>query len=69
MPWVGLQCDGAHGIGVQNVTSNCNVATLNSFFFLYLAKRLASGELSFAGKIYENRFLAFNKTPEKVFPT
>ena len=32
--------DGAHGIGVQNVTSNCNVATLNSFFFsLYLARR------------------------------
>ena len=25
--------DGAHGIGVQNVTSNCNVATLNYFFF------------------------------------
>ena len=23
--------DGAHGIAVQNVTSNCNVATLNSF--------------------------------------
>ena len=37
--------DGAHGIGVQNVTSNYNVATLNSFFFsLYLAGRLASGE-------------------------
>ena len=36
--------DGAHGIGVQNVTSNCNVATLNSFFFIYLAKRLASRE-------------------------
>ena len=36
--------DGAHGISVQNVTSNCNVATLNSFFFLYLARRLASGE-------------------------
>ena len=37
--------DGALSIGVQNVTSNCNVATLNSFFFsLYLARRLASGE-------------------------
>ena len=37
--------DGVHGIGVQNVTSNYNVATLNSFFFsLYLAGRLASGE-------------------------
>ena len=37
--------DGAHGIGVQNVTSNCNVLTLNSSFFsLYLVRRLASGE-------------------------
>ena len=37
--------DGAHGIGVQNVTSNYNVATLNSFSFsLYLARRFASGE-------------------------
>ena len=40
-----IYTDGAHGIGVQNVTSNCNVETLNSFFFpLYLARRLASGE-------------------------
>ena len=37
--------DGAHSIGVQNVTSNCNVATLNSFpFSLYIARRLAAGE-------------------------
>ena len=37
--------DGAHGIGVQKVTSNCNVATLiSSLFSLYLARRLASGE-------------------------
>ena len=37
--------DGAQSIGVQNVTSNCNVATLISFFFsLYLAICLASGE-------------------------
>ena len=50
--------DGAHGIAVQNVTSNCNVATLNSFFFsLYNALLLE--RLSFAGKMYENRFLAF----------
>ena len=28
--------DSAHGIGVQNVTSNCNVATLNCFFFLLI---------------------------------
>ena len=53
-------CDGAHSIGVQNVTSNCNVATLISFIFsLYLARRLAWKRLSFAGKIYENNFLAF----------
>ena len=31
-PDVQKHTDGAHGIGVQNVTSNCNVATLNSFF-------------------------------------
>ena len=37
--------DGAHGIGVQKVTLNCNVATLiSSLFSLYLARRLASGE-------------------------
>ena len=36
--------DGAHSIGVQNVTSNWKVATLISFIFLYLARRLASGE-------------------------
>ena len=37
--------DGAHSIGVQNVTSNWKVATLISVFFsLYLARRLASGE-------------------------
>ena len=35
--------DGAHGIGVQKVTSNCNVSTLISFV-LYLVRRLASGE-------------------------
>ena len=36
--------DGAHSIAVQNVTSNCNVATLISFISsLYLARRLASG--------------------------
>ena len=36
--------DGAHSIDVQNVTSNCKVSTLISFFSLYLARRLASGE-------------------------
>ena len=46
---VEIQCciiidDGAHGIGVQNVTSIYNVATLISFFSLYLARRLATGE-------------------------
>ena len=34
--------DGAHSINVQNVTSNCKVTTLISFFSLYLARRLAS---------------------------
>ena len=38
-----LYIDGAHGIGVQNVTSNCKVAIL-FFFSLYLARRLASVE-------------------------
>ena len=33
--------DGAHGIGVQKVTSNCNVATLISFV-LYLVRLIAS---------------------------
>ena len=37
--------DGAHGNGVQNVTSNCNAATLISFFFsLYSARRFGSGD-------------------------
>ena len=46
-----IECiDGAHSIGVQNVTSNCNVMTLIYFFFsLYLAKRLALERLSVAG--------------------
>ena len=54
--------DGAHSIGVQNVTSNCNVAMLISFFFaLYFAiDVLLLERFSFAGKIYENRFLALN---------
>ena len=28
--------DGAHGIGVQNVTSNCNVTTIVSFYSPYI---------------------------------
>ena len=54
--------DGTHSIGVQNVTSNCNVAMLivSSSPYIYLDVLLLE-RLSFAGKIYENRFLAFKR--------
>ena len=50
--------DGAHGIGVQNVTSKFNVATLNSFFIsLYLTRHLASGETSIRFYYMKTAFL------------